>query len=117
MDISLNKAARSTSLIAVAAIAIFAGIAQASPSAPQITVRYENSTDTQQLYSRLQSAAAAVCRQHEGRELRNLSETRACYNDALGNAVAKVGNGALTSLHHANSDMRLAQRETNRQHS
>lgn len=114
MTLSLHKTA---SLVTVAAIAIFAGAAQASTPAPQITVRYENSTDTQQLYSRLQSAAAAVCRQHEGRELRNLSDTRACYNEALGNAVAKVGNSALTSLHHSNTDMRLAQRETNRQHS
>jgi len=123
---SLKQTARYSSLIAAAAMAIFAAGAQAGTNtaqnmarateAPRITVHYESSTDTQQLYSQLQSAAAAVCRQHEGRELRHLSETRACYEQALGNAVAKVDNAALTSLHYSVTDMRLAEHDTNRQY-
>jgi UrcA family protein len=113
---SSSRTARSSSLLAGAvAIAIFAGGAQARSDVPQVTVRYKDSADTSQLYSQLQSASAVVCRQHQGKELRKMAETRACYNQALNNAVAKIGNVALSSLHHDNTEMRLAQRGTNRQ--
>jgi len=116
MTISMHKAVRTSWLVTgAAAIAAFAGSALAGTDAPQLTVRYDKSTEAAQLYSRLQSASAAVCRQHEGRELRNLADTRACYTEALSKAVAKVGNATLTSLHHANTDMRLAKHDMNRQ--
>jgi UrcA family protein len=112
----ISTTVRTSWLVAgAAAIAIFAGGVQAGTPAPQITVRYAASTDTNLLYSRLQTASARVCRLHEGRELRNLAETHACYNEALGNAVAKIGNASLTSLHQAKTDMHLAQRDMNRQ--
>jgi len=114
---SIRKTVRTSWLVTgAAAIAIFAGGVQAGTPAPQITVRYAAATDTNLLYSRLQTASAAVCRQHEGKELRNLAETRACYNEALGNAVAKIGDASLTSLHHATIEMHLAQHEMDRQH-
>jgi UrcA family protein len=116
MTTSFNRTARSSWLVAGAAatIAMFACDAQADTS--QITVHFDKSTDVRQLYSKLQSAAAAVCREHEGRELRNVSETRACYNEALGNAVSRIDNAPLTSLHRASGDIRLAEHDMNRQH-
>ena len=109
----MKTAMNVTSLI-LAAIAIFGGSARASTDAPEITVRYTKATDASHLYARLQVASASVCRQHEGKELRQVAAARACYNEALDNAVAKVGNSTLTALHQANVDMRVAMRDATR---
>jgi hypothetical protein len=77
-------------------------------------VHYTKTTDASHLYRRLRVASASVCRQHEGKELRQVAAARACYNEALDNAVAKVGNSELSALHQASSDMRVAQRDATR---
>ena len=111
MATAINK---TSWILAGAAIAIFAGSAQASTDAPEITVHYAKPADASQLYSRLQVASAAVCRQHEGKELRQVAAARACYNEALNNAVDKVGDSELSALHRASVDMRVAQRDGTR---
>lgn len=118
MTIAIKSSPRHSWIIAgAAAIAIFAGGAQASNVEPQITVRITKDSDASQVYARLQTASASVCRQHDGKELRHFTATRACYNEALNDAVEKMGDSELTTLHHANVAMRVAQRDMNRRRS
>lgn len=102
----------SWTIAGAAALAIFAGSAQAASSVPHATVRYAKRIDTTRLYARLQAASESVCRQHEGKELRNVIETRACYDQALSSAVAKVGDSALSTLHQAKREVRVAGGDT-----
>jgi UrcA family protein len=114
MTDSSNKISPRNSWIVTGAVAlaIFAGSAQAASPVPQATVRYAKRADTTHLYARLQAASQSVCRQHEGKELRHVTETRACYDRALNDAVAKVGDSALSALHHAKQDVRMAQNDS-----
>ncbi len=51
------------------------------------------------LYRRLRAAATEVCRGLEGREIAKLVKHRACYQQALSGAVAKLDLAPLTALH------------------
>jgi UrcA family protein len=100
-----------------AALAMFTAAAQAEQAIPQVTVKYADlnlsqQADTGELYSRLQAAAARVCSLRGTRELSQFMQRRACYNEALSDAVAKVDNSALTALHDARGNVRVAQRAT-----
>jgi UrcA family protein len=53
----------------------------------------------QVLYRRLQVAAQRVCRVFEDHMLARSMKRRACYDQALSEAVAKVDLGTLTALH------------------
>lgn len=111
----VNRSARQSWFVAgAAALAIFAGGAQAADTA-SVTVHYDKTTDAGQLYARLQRASARVCRRYESKELRQLRDARVCYDQALNDAVTSVGDAELTALHRDRTDMRLAQRDSNRQ--
>jgi UrcA family protein len=59
----------------------------------------ESSAGAAVLYSRLQSAAKAVCPEYHSRDLSRLHFGRACYNTAVSEAVAKIDHQSLTALH------------------
>ncbi|MET0498066.1 MAG: UrcA family protein [Steroidobacteraceae bacterium] len=113
-----NTAARTSWMVAgAAAIAIFAGSAHAASEVAKVTVRYNEQTDTAELYAQLKRAAARVCRQYEGKALSKIADARACHAEVLDRAVANVGDSALSSLHRANADVRVVQRDAIRQRS
>ena len=72
--------------------------------APTVAVNYADldlTTDAgvQALYRRLQVAAKRVCRSFEGREIGKGTKRRACYDQALSDAVTKVNLEMLSALH------------------
>jgi len=111
---NLISKTRTSWIVAGAAAAIFAGNVQAANDAAAVTVHYTKEVSTAQLYSKLKRASVQVCRQYEGKELGKIAVARACSSAALDQAVANVGDSALQTLHEANSDMRIAQRDTSR---
>ena len=106
-------AKRNSWIVAGAAIAIFAGNAEAA-DAPTVTVRYSQQADTAQVYSQLKRASVRVCRQYEGKQLSEIADLRACRAEVLDRAVANAGDTALSALHRANADVRMVQRDSAR---
>jgi UrcA family protein len=84
------------------------------PEIPTVTVDYSDlnlTTDAgiKALYRRLQIAAKQVCRSFEGHEIGGATQRRACYNQALSDAVAKVNVEMLSVLHkNANAAPRVS---------
>ena len=107
-------AKRNSWIVAGAAIAIFAGSAQALEDIPTVTVRYSQQADTAQVYSQLKRASVRVCRQYEGKQLSEIADLRACRAEVLDRAVAKAGDNALSTLHRANANVRVVQRDSAR---
>jgi UrcA family protein len=68
--------------------------------------------DARTAYSRLRAAAQKVCHGVESTERRGHLKFDRCYQEALSNAVADVGNGNISSLHLSDRNVRVAQRET-----
>jgi UrcA family protein len=70
-----------------------------------------NKHDTQRLYSRLRIAAREVCSDFAERKSPVMRDRyKGCMNEALTDAIETIGNPALTALHVAKTDMKLAQR-------
>ena len=101
---------RSTSvhLAALAAIAsaLSTGVLHAAPAdnVAQVTVTYADldlskSEGADTLYRRLTQAARIVCAPYEGRDLKGRQLWNDCYEDAIGEALATLGNPMLTDLH------------------
>jgi len=62
----------------------------------------EKDAGAQVLYRRLQQASKRVCGVESMKivgGVREMSEIRSCYREALDTAVAKVGNDMLTEIH------------------
>jgi UrcA family protein len=76
----------------------------ADPEIPTVAVSYADldlTTDpgVRALYRRLQGAAKQVCSEFATHDLWRASKHRACYNQALSAAVAKVNVEMLSALH------------------
>jgi UrcA family protein len=74
------------------------------PEIPTVAVRYvdldlTNDAGVRTLYRRLQIAARRVCGSFESHEIGRATQRRACYNQALSAAVAKVDVEMLSVLH------------------
>jgi UrcA family protein len=113
MNKSLTFAIRGTAIGAVVALGFSAGTAfAASPSndqgvsdgAKQYVVQFADLDLSKMagaitLYGRLQQAARVVCRPLESRELAGFIEYRACLNQAVTRAVARVNRPLLSEYH------------------
>jgi UrcA family protein len=91
---------------AIVACTLFAGDAAAKD--PEITIAYQVNTQgldldqlsgTQELYSRLEHAARVVCTHGMRVDLAPSPDLRACYEDALGQAVRFVKRPLLTQVY------------------
>ena len=97
------KVSIAAGLLAMALSPSFAAARDAS--APhEVTVRYDelnmaSDSAATALYSRLRSASRQVCAPFQGRELRHRAAFKACYAQALSNAVVQVNRTAVTALH------------------
>jgi UrcA family protein len=94
----------------VATVAVIAFSLPAIASADDLSGRSEKVTysdlnveaGAQSLYRRIQQAAKRVCGVESLKvagNLRQLSQQKNCYRDALDATVAKIDNAALTELH------------------
>lgn len=84
-----------------------------STSAPQVTVSYSDlnlntASGVQTLYKRLQQGSRVACRAYEGRDLALAAKRKACYDEALSTAVAKVHSESLTILYGKSGTQTLA---------
>ncbi len=95
-------------LIAIAAGAILAtGLAQASVSSEarrRVDVQYSkhelaSRQGVHNLYARLKSAARQVCPDFDARDLGRAAQARACYEQALSDAVSQISLPALSLVH------------------
>jgi len=73
-------------------------------AAPSVIVKYSDldiarGSGAETLYQRLQAAARQVCGSYDGRNLNAADAWKACYNQALDEAVNDVGNARLSELH------------------
>ena len=69
-----------------------------------LTVKYEEydlntEKGAQALYAHLQAASKEVCAPLDGREVRQHAAWKACYKEALSNAVLNVNRDTVTALH------------------
>jgi UrcA family protein len=69
-----------------------------------------SSADAKVLYSRLRTAAKAVCGEPDARNLSLRRLARECYESALSNAVVDLDNANVTALHATDRSIRVAQR-------
>jgi UrcA family protein len=103
-------------VLALAAATLVADIASAKDHDGVSTlVRYSDldltqSSDAARLYARLKYAAQKVCNSYDSRDMNMQRAHDACYDTALSNAVAKVNDAKLSSLHAAEPRIRLARR-------
>jgi UrcA family protein len=91
---------------AISAFTLFAGNAAAKD--PEVTIAYQVSTqgldlskpaEARELYSRLKHAADVVCTHGMRIDLAPPSDPRACYEQALGQAVLFVNRPLLTQIY------------------
>jgi UrcA family protein len=80
---------------------------------PAVIVRFadldlSHSQGVTVLYQRLKEAAETVCTSQNGRDLGSQTRYRMCWHSALGAAVAKVNQPALTAYHRAQFEGRNA---------
>ena len=78
--------------------------ASAGPEVPSIAVQYgdldlTSDAGIKTLYRRLQVAAKQVCSAFAGLDIKDVIQRRACYKEALSDAVTKVDLERLTVLH------------------
>ena len=93
--------------LATALAVLATGLAHAGASAEArrtVEVRYsKHELATRQgvrdVYSRLQSAARQVCPDLDARDLARASQARACYREALSDAVSQISQPALSLVH------------------
>jgi UrcA family protein len=103
-------------VLAIAAATLVANIASAAEhDAASTVVRYSDldlaqSADAARLYARLKYAAQKVCSSYDSRDMNVQRLKDACYDTALSNAVAKVDDAKLSSLHAAEPRIKLARR-------
>jgi len=62
------------------------------------------SVGAQILYGRLRAAAAVVCKQHEGPTLRVMGRQRACFDQAIAEAVKQIDSPTVTAYHLLRTD-------------
>lgn len=102
--------------LVIAAATLVADIASAGEhDAASAVVRYSDldltqSTDAARLYARLKYAAQKVCNSYDSRDMNVQRKHDACYDTALSNAVAKVDDAQLSSLHAAEPRIRVARK-------
>jgi UrcA family protein len=60
------------------------------------------------LYLHIQRAARTVCHAPDIRELKALAQYQRCYDRAVDDAVAKVGESTLTALHRSRAQRNAA---------
>lgn len=101
-------------ILAAASISMLGSVAQASDSgdsAPQRTVGYADLDLTSTkgatvLYSRLTSAANAVCGRVVGdRDLARIASSKACVDQSMVHAITAVNDPMLTSVYLARTGM------------
>lgn len=116
---SLKSKIISTAAVAIGAtmslVAINARAVEAEAATVTVSIEafdLSKAQGAQAVYTRLRSAARQVCRNFEGRGLNLRKQHRECVNYALDNAVADVNNARLTALHRAETDVRIAARES-----
>jgi UrcA family protein len=102
--------------LALAAATLVADIASARDHDGVSTiVRYSDldltqSSDAARLYARLKYAAQKVCNSYDSRDMNVQRGHDACYETALSNAVARVNDAKLSSLHANAPRIKLARR-------
>jgi len=112
---------RFTTTMMVSALGLVSQLANAAPAQdpPTVVVRFADLdlTHTQGvtvLYQRLKSAAETVCATQNGRDLGSQTRYKICWQSALGTAVAKVDQPALSGYHRAkfggNATIQIAQK-------
>lgn len=106
--------------VGVTAMSLLAIESHAAESPRQITVNYEGidlakGANAVNLYSRLQAAARTVCSEPADGQLSQVQRYRACYANALSQAVAAVDHARVTALFNSDRSMRIAQRSTDSQ--
>lgn len=103
-------------VLAIAAATLVADIASAGEhDAASTVVRYSDldltqSSDAARLYARLKYAAQKVCSSYDSRDMNVQRLHDACYDAALSNAVARVDDAKLSSLHAAEPRIRVARK-------
>jgi UrcA family protein len=103
-----HTAGRVLSMAALVAAMTVALSASATPvtDAPTVAVRFgdlnlASDAGTQVLFRRLSYAAHQVCGHAGPHEFARITEVRACYRQALGNAVASIHNERVSALYRA----------------
>jgi UrcA family protein len=100
---------RLTTTMVISALALGCQLADATPpqdNAPSVVVRFADldlthSDGVAVLYRRLKGAAESVCAAQNGRDLGSQTRYKTCWESALGTAVAKVDQPALTAIYRA----------------
>jgi UrcA family protein len=72
----------------------------------------ESQAGIESLYSRLQTAARKVCGTPTRADLQSFDEVAQCRKAAIGAAVARIDNKALSARHSNRADARYAQNDT-----
>jgi len=104
-------------VLAIAAATLVADLASAKDQdAVSTVVRYSDldltqSADAARLYARLKYAAQKVCSSYDSRDMNVQRGHDACYDAALSNAVARVNDAKLSSLHANAPRIKLARRQ------
>jgi UrcA family protein len=102
---------RFTTTMMISALGLGSQLAKAAPpqDPPAVIVRFSDldlthSQGVTVLYQRLKNAAETVCALQNGRDLGSQTRYKMCWRSALGTAVAKVDQPALTAYHRAKFD-------------
>ena len=108
---TFNNSTKWRSTLAAIASTFTLGVALAGPvddAIPGITVSYgdldlSSPAGAQVLYQRIKGAARTVCAPLESKQLKVQALWRACFEEAVANAVSKVDRPMLTAVHKAAS--------------
>jgi UrcA family protein len=105
-SISQKISAGGATLLLALMFTATAGAADRTATASDIAVKYSgeqlgNEADAQALYKKLRSAARAVCDDNAGghRTLEVRNRTEKCVNQVLADAVRKIDQPLLTTVH------------------
>jgi UrcA family protein len=113
---------RFTTTMMISALGLGSQLANAAPpqDPPTVIVRCADLDRTHSqgvtvLYQRLKTAAETVCASQNGRDLGSQTRYKMCRQSALGGAVAKVDQPALTAYYRAmfvggNATIQIAQK-------
>ena len=102
--------------LAIAAASLLADIAAAKEDGRVSTVvgysdlDLSQSSDAARLYARLKYASQKVCGSYDTRDLRMRELHDACYDAALNQAVERVNEPKLTTVHTTEPKIRLARK-------
>lgn len=113
MSITIQEAVSTKMRMGLAAFATACGIAlSGTPALADVTAeplsKVVNYADldlnhppgVKVLYERLRSAAQGVCQPFEGRTLKQVGDSRACFDQAMARAVKDVNKPLLTAYYH-----------------